>query len=170
VTETWFGGQIHRREATSCRYPDGSWQVYTEDRVEPAMPEPLPPPPLPRHTHPRDRYRPLPPPPAPMPSCRLLGFGPYRGMDWNFRLEAEGRLWDAVDDLYTILIKLDRLESQGVCARSDRPECSMIGRGPYRERYWSSRLLVGGEIIEGSNQPDYLLQTLEMLRMNGVCR
>lgn len=101
VSETYYGRQVYRKEGTSCRYPDGSWQVFESQAVS-------------NQGRGYDRGRHYQPVYNP-PRCNVVPGSFYRGTRWRFLIQIDGRTVEASDYYEVAVGRVNDMRRSGLC-------------------------------------------------------
>lgn len=102
-------------------------------------------------------------------SSELLGYGPYKGFNWAYRLTLGGELLESSNSLDALVQASDKLRTAGLAQPDPRQRCGVLPAGPYKGYNWSHRVTIGERIVDASNSLDAAVQVMNSLRSAGFC-
>lgn len=102
-------------------------------------------------------------------ACTVSGAGYYNGYHWKYRLNLDGRPFDATDSLDTLINKANRLQQAGVCRNSPAGRCMLGGGGYYNGYNWNHIVRIENEPVDASDSLETAIGKMNQFRFAGFC-
>lgn len=107
---------------------------------------------------------------APKTYCHLLGAGTYDGNDYSFRLAIGSNIVSASDSLATVIDSVGEYRKTELCENASELACSLQGAGVYAGNDYGFRVMVGDQVVYGSDSQSEALSTIVQLRKSILCK